>query len=143
MNQSNIRSDAHQMTCPTLIKAVEWTQENGQNPASMMDYLKMPEATILRICLRRWGTTAQAYDSVLKNAGWYHSSEDAEDGDLAVIGGESIVALNLATHLPREIIQLLAFREHDDWQICTNLGMSPIDWTKSKAMILRTYKCQR
>ena len=133
----------HSMTCPALAKAVEWTIDFGQNPASMKDYLQMPESTIIRVALRRWGTLAEAYDSVLRDAGWYHWIDAPEDGDVAVVGGESIVALNLAAHLPRDLIQILAFRENDDWRICTDLGMSPIDWDASSAMILRIYKCRR
>ena len=131
------------MTCPTLVKAVEWTVDNGQNPHSMLDFLKMSESTTIRVCLRKWGTTGDSYDSLLKSAGWYESDDKPEDGDVAVVGGESIVAWNLATHLPRDLIQILAFRENDDWQISTNLGMSPIDWEKSEATILRIYRCLR
>ena len=130
-------------TCPTLTKAVEWTIDNGQNPASMKPYLDMPESTIIRVSLRRWGSLALAYDSVLREAGWYHWIDAPEDGDVAVVGGESIVALNLATHLPRDLIQLLAFREQDDWKICTDLGMSAIDWDKSFASVWRIYRCRQ
>ena len=98
------------MSCPSLVKVVEWTVENGQNPHSLLDFLKIPESTAIRICLRKWETTGQGYDTTLKQSGWYELDDEPEDGDVAVVGGESIVTWNLATHLPRDLIQLLVIQ---------------------------------
>ena len=134
-------TERHPNCCPTLVTAVDWTLDNGQNPEALKGFLAMPESTAIRLCLRRWGTTAVGYDEVLTSSGWYGLDDDPQDGDLAVIDGRSIVALNRAVHLPRDIIQLLAFRVQDDWQICTEMGMSPINWDESEAIVWRMYRC--
>ena len=135
--------DRNPKTCPTLEKAVEWTIDNGQNPDSMRPYLQMPESTILRVCLRRWGDTSEAYHWMLTQANWYHLQDDPEEGDLAVLGGESIISENGGVHMPRDLIHLLVFYENDKWQVCTDDGMSPVDWEKSDTRIIRKYRCYK
>ena len=132
----------HPKTCPTLETAVAWTLAYRRDPGWMKDYLLMPEATIIRVCLKRWETIGKAFHAALSDAGWQEFKGEIDDGNLAIVDGESIQMMNGAVHMPRNLIQLLAFRDCGMWQICTDKGFSGINWAKSEAHIWKMYRCQ-
>ena len=123
--------------------AARLTQINGGDSTLMQESLDMNEATAIRHYLRKYGTIGMAYHHVLSECGWVDVTDQdhtVRNGDMAIVDGESIETTNGGIHLPRGLIQVLAFYMESKWSIWTEEGLCPINWAKSDADLVAVFQ---